>query len=162
MHVQPGSVRESGRPPFAAAVIALFAGVVGVASAAEFDEKIKAPQAKNVEHLRLVAKAASQEFMEANLETRIELLRDESKARRRFDARWTMVHAVETRAPLGDLAEYGIVPNEKGEVRVDLRKYPQWDEFESWTTHLLSRIQVDALGVQLVNRGMTDADVAAI
>jgi hypothetical protein len=162
MHVQGNPVSRSTRPPFAAAVVAMFASVIGVARAAEFDEKLKAPQAKNVEHLRLVAKAASQEFMETDLDRRAQLLRDESQARRRFDARWTVVHAVETRAPLGDLAEFGIVPNDKGEVHVDLRKYPQWDEFESRTTHLLSRIQVGALGTQLVNRGMTDADVAAI
>jgi hypothetical protein len=159
MHIP---ARQPCRPPFAAAVVAMFASVVGVAHAVEFDEKLKAPQAKNVEQLRLVAKAASQEFMEASLDTRADLLRDDSKARRRFDARWTVAHAVETRAPLGDLAEFGIVPNDKGEVRIDLRKYPQWDDFESTAVHLLSRIRLDALGEQFANRGMTDADVAAI
>ena len=162
MHVPGSPVPRLARLPFAAAVVAMFASVAGIANAVEFDETQKAPQAKNVEHLRLVAKAASQEFMETNLDTRADLLRDESKARRRFDARWTVVHAVETRAPLGELAEYGIVPNDKGEVRIDLRKYPQWDEFESSAVHLLSKIRLDTLGEQLMNRGMTDADVAAI
>src|SRR3954468_6643245 len=130
MQVHSNPAPRSSRPPFAAAVIAMFASVFGVAHAAEFDEKLKAPQARNAEQVKLTARAASQEFGDASLDARAAVIRDPAKSRRRFDARWAGVHAVETRAPLGDLSEFGIATAANGEVRIDLKRFPQWDDAE--------------------------------
>ena len=152
----------STRLPFAAAVVALFAGVVGVAHAVEFDEKLKAPQARGAEQLRLVAKVASASFADASLDRREALVHDAAGSRRQFDARWSVLHAVESRAPLGDLREFGIVPDENGAVRIDLGRYPQWDDFDGRVTHLLGGLSLDSLRADLVNRGMQEEDLAAI
>jgi hypothetical protein len=160
MHVQTS--RSSSRPPLAAAVVALFASVVGVAHAVEFEEQVKAPQARNAEQLRLIARVASTEFADASLEQREVVVRDAARARRQFDARWTVLHALETRAPLGDLREFGIVPDERGSVHIDLGRYPQWDDFCGRITRLLSQSSIEVLRADLTQRGMTDADVNAI
>jgi hypothetical protein len=160
MHVQ--SSQSLSKPPLAAAVIALIASVVGVAHAVEFEEQVKAPQARNAEQLRLVAKVASTEFADASLEKREAVVRDAARARRQFDARWTVLHAVETRAPLGDLREFGIVPDADGSLHIDLGRYPQWDDFGGRITRLLGQASIEALRGDLVQRGMTDADVTAI
>jgi hypothetical protein len=162
MHVPSNPVPRAPRLPFAAAVIAMFAGIAGSAHAVEFDEKVKAPQARNVDEVKLVARAASQEFGAASLDARAAVIRDAARSRRRFDARWAVVHAVETRAPLGDLSEFGIVTAENGEARIDLRRFPQWDDQEGSVVRMLTHLQLDALGDQWVNRGMTEADVATI
>jgi hypothetical protein len=159
MHVP---ANPSPRLPFAAAVVAMFAGVVGVAHAVEFDEQQKAPQARNTEQLRLAAKVGSANFSDATLDNREALLRDAASSRRKFDARWTVLHAVESRAPLGDLKEFGIVPDENGVVRFDFGKYPQWDDFNGRVTHLLGELPLDNLRDDLVNRGMTDDDLVAM
>lgn len=159
MHVP---AQQSSRLPLAAAVVALFASVVGVAHAVEFDEKLKAPQARSTEQLRVVAKAAGASFADATVDNREALVRDPANARRQFDARWTVLHAVESRAPLGDLKEFGIVPDESGVVRIDLGRYPQWDDFNGRVTHMLGELPLDYLRDDLVNRGMTDEDLAAV
>jgi hypothetical protein len=140
----------------------MFAGVAGSAHAVEFDEKVKAPQARNADEVKHVARASSQEFGEASLDARAAVIRDAARSRRRFDSRWAVVHAVETRAPLGDLSEFGIVTSENGEARVDLRRFPQWDDQEGSVVRMLSHLQLDALGEQWINRGMTEADVATV
>src|SRR5689334_23885904 len=84
MHVP---AQQSSRLPLAAAVVALFASVVGVAHAVEFDEKLKAPQARSTEQLRVVAKAAGASFADATVDNREALVRDPANARRQFDAR---------------------------------------------------------------------------
>jgi hypothetical protein len=163
MHVPSSQVqRVSVRLPFAAAVVAMFASVVGVANAAEFDEKVKAPQARNPDQVKLTARAMSQEFSDTSLDARAAVIRDAAKSRRRFDAQWAVIHAVETRAPLGDLSEFGIVTSQNGEVRIDLKRYPQWGDPEGSMVRMLTHLQLDALADQWINRGMTEADVAVI
>jgi hypothetical protein len=164
MHVplNPATAQRSARLPIAAAVVALFASVVGVANAAEFDEKLKAPQARNSEQLKLAASAASQEFAAPSLDTREVTIRNAAQARRRFDARWTLLHAVEIRAPMGDMSEFGLTPTANGEIHIDLKKYPQWDAFEDRVVGMLTHVQLDELGVQLTNRGINDAEFARL
>jgi hypothetical protein len=158
----PAAAQRPARLPLAAAVVAMFASVVGVAHAVEFDEKVKAPLAKNMEQLRLAAHDAGLEASAGSADARAAALRDPAKSRKHFDARWTMLHAVETRAPLGDLSEFGLVPSADGQVRIDLEKYPQWDSFESRIVSMLTTLQLATLGVDLMNRGMHEADVAAL
>ena len=163
MHVQTSTpVQRPARLPFAAAVIAMFAGVIGVAHAVEFDEKVKAPIARNSEQLRSMARAASQEFAEGPLDSRETAFRDANATRRKFDARWTVLRAVEGRAPLEGLGEYGLQRSEDGSVHIDLQKYPQWDSTESRLVGILTHIQMDAFGLDLVNRGMQESDVAKL
>jgi hypothetical protein len=164
MHVpcNPVASQRPARPPLAAAVVVLFASVVGVASAVEFDEKLKAPLAKDAAQLRLVARAASLEFAQVSGEDQETAIRNAATARKRFESRWAMTHAVEARAPLGDLSEFGLVPAADGSVRIDLRKYPQWDPFEDRLVGLLTHLQLDALGADLMKRGMRESDVAAL
>ena len=161
MHVQTSTpVQRPARLPFAAAVIAMFAGAIGVAHAVEFDEKVKAPIARNSEQLRLAAGSATQEASDFSVESRESAIRTPAVSRKQFDTRWTMVRAVESRLPLGDLSQYGIEPAADGSVHIDLQKYPQWDSFESRVVGILSHIQMDAAAQDLVNRGMVETDVA--
>ena len=146
------------RPPWSS----MFASVIGVAHAVEFDEKVKAPQAKDAAQLRLVAQGAGAQALAAAEAGRETAIRDAALARRKFDARWSMVRAIEARAPLGDLSEYGLVPAADGSVRIDLRKYPQWDSFEDRMISVLTHAQLATLGVELMNRGFREADVAKL
>jgi len=60
MHVPVNSVPRFSRPPFAAAVVAMFASVVGIANAVEFDEKTKAPQSRDAAELKSKAHSFSE------------------------------------------------------------------------------------------------------
>jgi hypothetical protein len=71
-----------------------------------------------------------------------------------------VVRAVEERAPLEGLVEYGLQRSDDGSVHIDLQKYPQWDATESRLLGILTHIQMDAFGLDLVNRGMHETDVA--
>jgi hypothetical protein len=146
--------------PFAAAVVVMFASVIGVAQAVEFDEKVKAPIARGSEQLRSTARAASQEFAAVAIESQESVIRDSRATRKRFDARWTVVRAVEAGTPLDDLGEYGLQRSEDGSVHIDLKKYPQWDSVESRLVGILAHVQMDPFGLDLVNRGMQETDVA--
>ena len=90
MHVQGRSVPRFSQLPFAAAVIAMFAGVVGIANAVEFDEKVKAPQSKDAAELRSRVQAYSARAVQAHVGGASAVIRDRSLAAERFDVEWDL------------------------------------------------------------------------
>jgi hypothetical protein len=164
MHVQGNPLPRSARPPFAAAVVALFAGVVGTARAADFDERLAAPQMKSAADLH----ARAQAFFARDTEQRVQglgaLVRSRQLAQERFDVAWQLERAIDDKRPIGDLSALGVVDRGDGTYAVDLSAYPQWtDPAERLATLLVALDPADsAVGQELMNRGMSAQDLAKL
>ncbi|HTU66021.1 MAG TPA: hypothetical protein VMF52_08735, partial [Steroidobacteraceae bacterium] len=97
----PISINPLSRPfarlPFAAAVVALFASVLGVAQAAEFDEKVQAPAVRSADQLRAHMRVYSAREAQARLGGLGALLADRSLARERFEMSWDLQRALDAK-----------------------------------------------------------------
>jgi hypothetical protein len=162
MHVQGSLIRRASRPPFAAAVIAMFASVVGVAHAVEFDEKVKAPMAKDAADLRSRAEAYSLHDAQARPAGMDVVVRNRGLSGERFDASWALKRAIDEKRPLGDLSDLGIVDRGDGTFGVDLNAYPQWSDPADDLADTLPALNTTMLGAELTRRGMRAGDLAKL
>ena len=162
MHVPSNPVPRAPRLPFAAAVIAMFAGVAGIAHAVEFDEKVKAPMASDVATLRSRAQAYSDRDAQARVAGLDALVRNRQLAQERFDVSWQLQRAIDDKRPIGDLSGQGIVDRGDGTWSVDLSAYPQWGDPAAHLAGMLSALNPDLLGAELARRGMKPEDQAKL
>jgi hypothetical protein len=163
MHVPVNPVpRAAARPPFAAAVVAMFASVVGVANAVEFDEKMKAPQAKDAAELRSRAQTFSGRAAQARLAGAAAVIRDRSLSATRFDVVWELQRAIDSRQALGDLSAEGIVDGGDGTYVVDLGANPQWNDPAEQLAGLLPALSQALLDAELSRRGMQPGDLSKL
>jgi hypothetical protein len=158
MHVPSNPVPRSPRPPFAAAVIAMFAGVVGIAHAVEFDEKVKAPMFKDAAELRSRAQAYSGRDALARPAGLDALVRNRSLSLERFDMSWELQRAIDDKRSFGDLSGQGVVDRGDGTFSVDLSNYPQWGDPAEHLASMLSALDPALLGTELARRGMKPED----
>ena len=162
MHVPSNPVPRSARPPFAAAVIAMFAGVVGIAHAAEFDEKVKAPMFKDTAELRSRAQAFSDRDAQARVSGFDVLVRNRQLSQERFDMSWQVQRAIDDKRSFGDLSGQGVVDRGDGTFSVDLSTYPQWGDPADHLAGMLSALDPALLGAELARRGMKVEDHAKL
>lgn len=162
MHVTSNPVSRPPAGSFAAAVIAMFASIVGVAQAAEFDEKLKAPQLRDATELRAQAQSYSERDAQARVAGLGSLMRDRQLAKQRFDLSWDLQRAIDARRPVGDLSAQGLVDRGDGSYDVDLTAHPQWADPASDLSTLLPVFDPVGLGIELTRRGMTPEDLATL
>jgi hypothetical protein len=162
MHVPGNLVPRSGRPPFAAAVVAMFASVAGIANAVEFDDKVNVPQSKDAVELRSRAEVYSIRDAQARLAGLDAVVRNRQLARERFDASWDLQRAIDDRQSIGDLSALGIVDRGDGTFSVDLNAYPQWSDPAYDLAGILPSLNPTLLGAELARRGMQQGEVATL
>lgn len=162
MHVQGNPIQRSPRPPFAAAVVAMFASLVGVASAVEFDEKVKAPQARTADQLRARAQAYAERDAQARVAGIDAVVRDRALARERFDVLWDLRRAIDEKRSLAELAPLGVVARDDGTYRVDLNAYPHWRDPAEQLSGTLPALNPTMMGADLSQRGLTPEALAKL
>lgn len=162
MHVPGNPAPRFARPPFAAAVVAMFASVVGIANAVEFDEKMKAPQAKDAAELRSRAHDFSQRAALARLGGAAAVVRDRNLSAARFDVEWQLHRSIDAKQPIGDLSGEGIVDRGDGTYGVDLAAYPQWNDPAEQLAGLLPALSPAGLAAELSRRGMSAGDIGKL
>jgi hypothetical protein len=164
MHVQGNPVPRPTRPPFAAAVVAMFASVVGTANAVEFDERLAAPQMKDAADLQ----SRSRAFFVRDAEQRAlgldALVRNRQLAQERFEVTWQLERAIDDKRPIGDLSAQGVVDRGDGTYSVDLSAYPQWGDPAARLASLLVAMDPShaAVAQELTRRGMSPGDLAKL
>jgi hypothetical protein len=162
MHVPVNPVPRLARPPFAAAVIAMFASVVGIANAVEFDEKMKAPQAKDAAELRSRAEGFSRRAALARLGGAAAVVRDRGLSAARFDVEWQLHRSIDAKQSIGDLSGEGIVDRGDGTYGVDLAAFPQWNDPAEQLAGLLPALSPAGLAAELSRRGMSAGDIGKL
>lgn len=147
------------RPTFAALLMLALAGYGAVASAVEFDEKLKAPAMTNAAALHTQAKAFAEKLAQVRASTPEQLVLNNALARQQFDFNWQVQRAIDERKPLEEMAELGLIGHEDGSYTVDTGKYPLWTDI---TDTLIGLTRPDFLaGTEkaLVQRGFRPEDV---
>jgi len=162
MQVPGYSAPRFARPPFAAAVVAMFASVVGIANAVEFDERMKAPLAKDAAELRSRAHDFSERAAVARLAGAAAVVRDRNLSAARFDVEWQLHRSIDARQSIGDLSGEGIVDRGDGTYGVDLAAYPQWNDPAEQLAGLLPALSPAALAAELSRRGMSAGDIGKL
>jgi len=164
MHIPGNPVPRLARPPFAAAVIAMFASVVGIANAVEFDESVKAPQMKDAAELHSRAQAFSARDAAQRGSGLDALVRNRALSQERFEVSWQLERAIDDKRPIGDLSALGFVDRGDGTYSVDLSAYPQWtDPADRLAKMLLAFDPAQAaVAKELTRRGMSAEDLTKL
>ena len=146
----------------AAGLLLLFAGLSGIASAVEFDEKLKAPLIRDPAELRTQAQAYSARFAELQDAAGEQLITNRTLASERFDLSWQLQQAIDAHRPLGDLSAIGFVSREDGSYHIDFNSFPQWERVDRKLATLLPTYQRESLVQILSNRGFTADETAKL
>jgi hypothetical protein len=155
----PGRHRARHRPLAALPVLAL-AMLAGVAQAAGFDDKLRAPVMKSTAEFKTQSQGYTKKYLEAREKSPVQQITSASLARQRFDLIWQIEHSIDTRKPLDELAEIGIASRGDGSYFVDLDEHPEWLE---QSRSLIGMVHPDFLEntvVGLEQGGFRPVDVA--
>ena len=150
------------RPSLTASLLLCLAGLAGFAHAVEFDEKLKAPLAKNGVELKAMAESYSASFARLRDASPVEMVTSKALTLEHVDLNWQIDRALEDRRPMEDLSAIGLVKDARGGFRVDLKAFPQWQPFPEALASIVPTMTMDTAGPLLVNRGFRESDVAAI
>ena len=146
----------------AAGLLLLFTSLAGIASAVEFDEKLKAPLIRDPAELRTQAQAYSARFAELQDAAGEQLITNRTLAGERFDLSWQLQQAIDAHRPLGDLSAIGFVSREDGSYHIDFNSFPQWERVDRKLATLLPTYQRESLVQILSNRGFTADETAKL
>jgi hypothetical protein len=155
-------VQSRWRPRMMAAILATGIAITGVAQAAGFDEKLKAPTMREVSELRSQAVGFAARHGEIRTAAPDQLIRDTALASRKFDLIWQIQRAIDERKPLQDFAQLGIVSRGDGSYSVDMGEHPEWYDLHETMAGMLMREDLDALGPALIARGFRPQDVTIL
>jgi hypothetical protein len=134
----------------------------GAAQAASFDEKVKAPQIRTAGEFESQAEPFALKYRAMRESNPEQLIRDPAMSRQKFDLKWQLLRAVESRKPLGDLTALGLISQGDGSYRIDLAAYPEWDDLHETIAGMLSRANIDATGPALMARGFRPEDLVTL
>jgi len=162
MHVPGNPAPRLTRPPFAAAVVVMFASVVGIAQAVEFDEKVKTPQSKDAVEMGAKARSYSERAAQVRSAGIAAAVRDRNLAATRFDVEWEIQRAIDFSRPIGDLVSEGIVDRGDGSYGVDLGAHPQWDDPAEQLAIAAPLLSQAGVAAELTRRGMRPEDFAKV
>jgi hypothetical protein len=146
----------------AASLVVALASLSGIARAAEFDERVKAPLMKDAGTLRAQVQSFSARFAALQAAGPEQLITNRTLAGERFDLAWQIQQAIDVQRPLGDLSELGFVSRGDGSYGIDLNAFPQWDRVDQKLPAILPQLNWGAFAQQLINRGMTAAETAQL
>jgi hypothetical protein len=147
--------------PRVLALLLMLACCAGTAQAVEFDEKLKAPLVKEPAVLRSQAQSYVAKFNALQASPQ-ELIGNRALAAERFDLAFQIQRAIDVHRPLGDLSAVGLEAREDGSYRVDYNAAPQWEKPDEVLSAMLTSVDWQAFGAQLISRGFREADVAKL
>ena len=165
MHVtsnHPGRQRRSRRPSLVVTWVLTLVGLAGIAQAAEFDEKLKAPTMKSTAEFKIQAQAFTKKFLEIREATPEQLLTNASLAKQQFYLAWQVQQAIDLRKPLDDLGELGFVSRGDGSYSIDMDAHPEWLELPGSVISAMLPDNLENTITGLVQRGFRPADVATL
>jgi hypothetical protein len=154
--------RQSMRRPFAAVLMLALAGAGGVAHAAGFDEKLKAPMMKDSADLRTQAQIFATRYRAIRDATPAQLVTNVSLAKQQFDFSWQLERAVNERRPLHELESLGFESLDNGGYKIDTRQYPEWRSQGEYIATMFKGNLRDGVLAELLERGFRPEDVAAL
>jgi hypothetical protein len=125
----------------------------------EFDEKMKAPQAKDPAELRSRAQTYGGHAAQKQIAGIDALIRDRGLSQERFDVTWDLQRSIDFRRPIGDMSGEGIVDRGDGSYGIDLDANPQWSDPADRLAGLLPVLDRVSLGTEFKRRGMSAAGV---
>lgn len=165
MHV-PSNRRDPQRQRWRGSVMAMSIlatlALGGAARAASFDEKAKAPAMKSVSDLRAQVEPFAVKYRALHESNPEQVIRDPAMARQKFDLKWQLLRAVESKQPLAGAAALGLVAQGDGSYRIDLDAYPEWDDFHETIAGMLSRANMEVHGPRLLARGFRPEDLITL
>ncbi|HZF26912.1 MAG TPA: hypothetical protein VEZ88_11675 [Steroidobacteraceae bacterium] len=154
---------KQARFVFLAILTALFAlGSSGQTQVVKFDEKFKAPAPSGSAELNIKIRNYFDTYARVNLHTATGIVRDKDAYQQWFDTQWRLQRAIDTKGPLGDLSEFGLMPNGDGSYSVDLGQFPQWDPLPARLQGFREPQALGVYGAALKARGFRDQDIDAI
>ncbi len=154
--------RRLKRPPLAAVLMLALAGFGGVAQAAEFDERLKAPMMKSAKEFSTQAKGFATKYREIRAATPAQMITNAALTRQQFDLSWQLERTINERRPPGDLETMGFVSLGNGGYSIDTRKYPEWCSLGNSIATILSSNLRDGVHGELQQRGFRSEDVTAL
>lgn len=144
------------------AFVALLATLAGLAQAAEFDEKLRAPLVKSAPALKASAESYSQQFARLSAASPTTLVTNKELFLEHFDLEWQFTRAVDDRLPLEDVSAIGLVKRDDGSIEIDLNAFPQWGSFSDVLAAMMPNMNFEIAGPLLLNRGFRETDVQAV
>lgn len=163
MHVTGNpEIRRRQFLPVSAVLALLLASFAGMSQAVEFNEKLKAPQAKSNAALKSEVESFASTYKRLKETTPAELVNSDALSRDIFEIKWQLTRAVDERRPIGELAEFGVQPRGDGAYEIDDNAFPFWRTFDEILGLMLPTANLDIVGAQLIDRGFRDTDVAAV
>jgi hypothetical protein len=150
------------RSRYTAILCVALSALAGAAQAVEFDEKLKAPQARSAAEIRNLAESYSATFARLEAASPMESVINKTLFFDYFDLKWQVQQALDEKRPLGDLSAVGLEIRDDGRILIDLNEHPQWDPFPRKLASLLPAWNLETLAPLLINRGFRERDVAAL
>jgi hypothetical protein len=144
------------------ALLLMLAGFASGARAVEFDEKLRAPMAREPAALRTQAQSYGEKFAALRAASPHDVIRNRALTAERFDLTWQVQQAIDARRPLGDLSTIGLQARGDGSYKVDYNASPQWERPETVFLAVLPNVDWQGFGADLISRGFREADVAAL
>ena len=134
----------------------------GVAHAAGFDEKLKAPMMKSSAQAFAQAKEFGTRYREISATTPSQVITNASLAREKFDLRWQVERAIDQRKPIEEFGELGFESLGNGIYRVDLNAHAEWDDLASGFVGILSSPDLEWLIQGLMQLGFRPEDITTL
>lgn len=140
----------------------LLLGWAATSQAAKFDERIAAPKAASPATLKSLTREYFATYQRAQAKGVGGLIRDPVAYRQWSEWAWRVSETMDEKKPIGDLTEFGLIPQEDGSYTVDLQQYPQWAPLDRQLTILRTPVIFDAYAPELKRRGFRDQDLEAL
>ncbi|HET9864003.1 MAG TPA: hypothetical protein VFP37_11210 [Steroidobacteraceae bacterium] len=165
--MQVTSTRQSGhgrapRPFVVVMLLSVFAGFATAAQAADFDAKAQLPRMGTATQARAQAQSFASRYGEVRRSDPALLVTNASLARQQFDMVWQLQRAIDEGRPLDEFASLGIVDQGNGAYRIDMGKYPEWNDLYETIVFMLTQADLDASAQALIDRGFRPEDVATV
>jgi hypothetical protein len=156
------STRMSGSFLLLRLLVPFLLGWTATADAAKFDERIVAPKAASPATLKALTREYFATYQRAQAKGVGGLIRDPAAYRQWFEWYWQLSETLDDKQPIGDLTEFGLIPQEDGSYTVDHKKYPQWAPLDRQLTILRTPVIFEAYAPELKTRGFRDQDLEVL
>jgi len=154
--------RRTRHRSLAAVWMLALAGAGGLAQAAGFDEKLKAPMMTSAAQTYAQAKEFGARYREVHTANPSQVITNASLAREKFDLKWQVERAIDQRKPITGFEELGFESIGNGSYRVDLNDHPEWDDFPAGIIGVLADANLDTAAPTLIQRGFRPEDVSRL
>lgn len=133
--------------------------LVASAPAVEFDEKVRAPQVRSGAELKPRLESYAALMKAVNEKSPLDVARDASLVKERFDARWQLGRLVDSRQPLPELEALGFTARPDGSYVIDTAAHPEWRPLDQTLITLAEPSTLALIEGQLIARGMSPEQI---